>query len=574
MSRHLVILSCSATKIEDPAPVPAILRYDGPAYKVLRSFLRGSSWPGKLSVGVLSAEFGLIGGLAPIPHYDRRMDARRALDLRSKVTETLIEWGESHRNATFILGKDYLPAVNLDALSLRFEVAAGSIGFKLQRLSNLLADMRSAAIRPPIVSRERPLYFLPDWDDVLDVDFDFKRDAFSQLSRADRNQRHCVQLMLPARICDGVLVSLAQNQGAKGVLRRSMPTDVESLAPPNLRTHFGLANDQWVFGDCGAFTYANEPEPTITTEQALTLYDIYGFDLGASVDHIPLPFVTTEKGRRDLTLREQRRRVKITRDNAALFIALHRRRRCQFVPVGIIQGLTPAGFARQVPAYAEMGYEYVALGGLVPRSDADIVSIVEAVGRARSAMGNAGERLRVHLFGVFRPKIQPLLRKAGILSFDSATYFRKAWLRSNQNYLASDGQWYAAIRVPVLSDYRAKAQLQRSGIRESDVVELERNALSALHEFDRGARSLDSALAAVHRYDSLFQRSSEIEDLRAQYRQALKAQPWKRCNCAVCTALGIDVLIFRGSNRNKRRGAHNTLQLYRLLNGDHGSPVG
>lgn len=60
-------------------------------------------------------EFGLIGGLAPIPHYDRRMDARRALDLRTKVTQTLVEWGGSHGDATFILGKDYLPAVNRNA---------------------------------------------------------------------------------------------------------------------------------------------------------------------------------------------------------------------------------------------------------------------------------------------------------------------------------------------------------------------------------------------------------------------------------------------------------------------------
>jgi hypothetical protein len=519
---------------------------------------------------VLSAEFGLIGGLAPIPHYDRRMDARRALDLRTKVTQTLVEWGGSHGDATLILGKDYLPAVNLDALPLRFEIAEGPIGMKLQCLSQLLADMRSVPVRPPIVARDRPLYFLPDWDDVLDVDFDFKRDSFSHPTRADRKQRHCIQLMRPARICDGVLVSLAQNQGAKGVLRRSVPTDVESLAPPNLRMHFGLANDQWVFGDCGAFTYANEPEPTITTEQALTLYDIYGFDLGASVDHIPLPFIVTETGRRDLTVREQRRRVQITRDNAASFIELHRRRRCKFIPVGIIQGLTSTGYARQVAAYAEMGYEYVALGGLVPRSDADIVAIADAVARARKALGSSGQHMKVHLFGVFRPRIQGKLRSAGILSFDSATYFRKAWLRSNQNYLAADGQWYAAIRVPVLSDYRAQAKLQRSGISESDVVDLERKALGALHEFDRGTRSLESALTAVQRYDGLFERSSEIDDLRAQYRQTLKAQPWKRCSCAVCAALGIDVAIFRGSNRNKRRGAHNTLQLYRLLKRENG----
>lgn len=48
------------------------------------------------------------------------------------------------------------------------------------------------------------------------------------------------------------------------------------------------------------------------------------------------------------------------------------------------------------------------------------------------------------------------------------------------------------------------------------------------------------------------------EDLRDGYRTLLTDRPWEECDCTVCQDLGIDVAIFRGNNRNRRRGFHNT----------------
>jgi len=90
LSRHLVILGCSQKKLTSAGVLPAIERYNGPTYQVLRSFLRHSAWPGSLSVGVLSARYGLIGGLAPIEYYDQRMDWTPA-------TSWLI-WHDRHRS--------------------------------------------------------------------------------------------------------------------------------------------------------------------------------------------------------------------------------------------------------------------------------------------------------------------------------------------------------------------------------------------------------------------------------------------------------------------------------------------
>lgn len=285
--------------------------------------------------------------------------------------------------------------------------------------------------------------------------------------------------MRPRRLCDGVLVSLAQNLGTKGLLRRVGTSDRSSLTPKPVRQHFKLCADQWAFGDCGAFSYVNEERPTISVEQAVSLYDLYEFDLGASVDHIPAPEIITPTGKKALSDGARRKRVRLTRENAGRFIRLHRERGARFIPVGVVQGLGPRSYARQIGEYVEMGYRHLALGGLVPRSDADARAIVRAV---QAAAQQCKHRPWIHLLGIFRPSLQPYFRELGIGSFDSATYFRKAWLRSDQNYLGADGRWYAAIRVPPLRDPRTKKRLGESGVDEVKLAKLEAAALQQLRQ--------------------------------------------------------------------------------------------
>ena len=111
-------------------------------------------------------------------------------------------------------------------------------------------------------------------------------------------------------------------------------------------------------------------------------------------------------------------------------------------------------------------FETVGIGGLVPRTDKEILEVVRALNKERS---NRGAEPWIHLFGVYRPKIHRQLREFGATSFDSATYFRKAWLRSDQNYLDPDGRsWHAAIRIPMTSDPRTRNRLRRVMHNHSD----------------------------------------------------------------------------------------------------------
>jgi hypothetical protein len=66
-------------------------------------------------------------------------------------------------------------------------------------------------------------------------------------------------------------------------------------------------------------------------------------------------------------------------------------------------------------------------------------------------------------------------------------------------------------------------------------------------------------------FDQNFERIYSLNKLRTLYNDVLTEKPWKKCTCAVCKDAGVEVIIFRGNNRNRRRGFHNTYVFYNLL---------
>ncbi|HLY89074.1 MAG TPA: hypothetical protein VKQ27_08825 [Acetobacteraceae bacterium] len=88
----LLIMSCCATKRPNPAPMPAIDRYDGPMWQTLRARLAelpaavAAMRSGELVVRVLSAQHGFIPVDIAILPYEQRLTSRRADDLLSMCT--------------------------------------------------------------------------------------------------------------------------------------------------------------------------------------------------------------------------------------------------------------------------------------------------------------------------------------------------------------------------------------------------------------------------------------------------------------------------------------------------------
>jgi hypothetical protein len=133
-------MSCSQRKVHNSDVIPAIERYDGPAFRVLRKYFKDIGDP-YLSVYVLSAKFGVISGRRRIANYDRKMSEQRATSLRRRAVRKIkfVLRNRKYREAFFIGSQNYLRAIEpLDQFELCFTAAKGKPGQKLRSLHDWL----------------------------------------------------------------------------------------------------------------------------------------------------------------------------------------------------------------------------------------------------------------------------------------------------------------------------------------------------------------------------------------------------------------------------------------------------
>jgi hypothetical protein len=204
-----------------------------------------------------------------------------------------------------------------------------------------------------------------------------------------------------------------------------------------------------------------------------------------------------------------------------------------------------------------MGYSYIALGGMVPLKSHEIMSVLEAVSEKRKP------QTRLHLFGVTRLDHVREFASHGVVSFDSTSPLRQAFKDDRDNYYTPD-RTYVAIRVPQVDvNPKMKIKVLSGEVNQGDAFRLETKCLKALDEFDRGRHRREDVLQVLHEYQQLF--GAERKSNSAAYEELLKEKPWKKCPCAICSELGIHVVIFRGAERNRRRGFHNLFVTYETL---------
>ncbi len=239
------------------------------------------------------------------------------------------------------------------------------------------------------------------------------------------------------------------------------------------------------------------------------------------------------------------------------FLELHRKSKFDFVPIGVAQGWSNESYSAAVVALQKMGYRKIAIGGLVPLKTADILAVMQAVSLVRKPT------TEFHLLGVTRLEHSRRLRGWGVTSFDSTSPLRQAWMDDRDNYYAPS-RTYVAVRVPqVDGNPRLKAQIFAGTVDGRRARVLERNALKALQSYDAGNAPLGSTVEAVMEYASLCK--PDEDHRRTDYTETLGDMPWKDCGCDICNDIGINVVLFRGAERNRRRGFHNLHVFYNNL---------
>lgn len=309
-----------------------------------------------------------------------------------------------------------------------------------------------------------------------------------------------------------------------------------------------------IMGDCGAFSYVDDPKPRYEALQTLSFYKDLGFDIGVTVDHLIVKTVkVSDKERRPLTDAEKEERWNLTIENAKKMFDEAQKTRYEGIRlIGITQGWDEESYARGIRELLEHGFNYVGLGGLAKKPTITIQKVLFRVHKEikehlkeRREKIHYWPRIGLHLFGVARKDLFTTMLQCGVTSFDSASPLRMAWTSGTKNYMMNE-HFYTAIRIREARNEKEKLQ--------------EKIVFQKLKEFAQRRVTADEFAAILKDYDPKGFSFREKDVLRT-----LKDKPWEKCDCPICTEIGLHVCIFRGCERNMRRGFHNVYHFHKIL---------
>lgn len=250
-------------------------------------------------------------------------------------------------------------------------------------------------------------FYFPDSQDLVSPTYDFQHDEYSPLRVRQRDDLYAHEI-LDTPPYSGVLVSKSIVDGAMKGAGKYTSAQRACLYRLGVERFFRLPKGVESLGDNGAFNYVDELVPPVTVEETLDFYVGCGFDAGVSVDHIifgydplaPLDDV-------DPAWAERRR---ITLRLAEEFITRVSEQNLNLQPVGAAQGWSPASFADSVEQLQKMGYQRIALGGMVPLKTKDILDCLQEIDRIRLPA------TELHLLGVTRVESMDLFSDFGVTS--------------------------------------------------------------------------------------------------------------------------------------------------------------
>ena len=400
-------------------------------------------------------------------------------------------------------------------------------------------------------------FYFPDSQDLVSPTYDFIHDEYSPLRVRQRDDRYAHEV-LGERPYDGILVSKAIVDGSVKGSGKYSEAQRNRLYRLGVQKFFRLPAGVETLGDCGAFNYATEDEPPYTVDEVLDFYVGCGFRSGVSIDHVILAY---DRDATDETAdADWKRRQAISLDFGERFLAASRQYdSALFGPVGAAQGWSPASYARSVAELQAMGYQRIALGGMVPLKTPDILDCLKAIDDVRTP------ETELHLLGVTRVDTMDEFAEHGVTSFDSTSPFRQSFMDDRKNYHTAETE-YVAVRVPQVDGNPAlKRAILAGKVSGRAAVEAERETLAALRGLDAGTHTVNEALDALANYEVVSQPGKKT--YRDHYARTLHAAPWRACPCKLCAELGVEIIIFRGTERNKRRGFHNLSVLERKMRG-------
>jgi len=402
-------------------------------------------------------------------------------------------------------------------------------------------------------------FYFPDSHDFVDPSFDFEKETNNEHRVIQRDDKYAHEIF-SSPVYDGILVSKAIVEGLSGVKGRYSVAQRQRFFREGIYRFFRLPKHYSTMGDCGAFSYAKEERPPYSVEDVAEFYTNSGMTYGIAMDHIIFDYEsdTVKKPKIiDERLRECKRRAELNTENASKFFNIAKSE--PFTPYGVAHGWNPSSYAKSVDSLQNMGYDRIALGGMIPLKTKDILEILIKVDEVRNL------RTQFHLLGINRLDHIATFYKYGVTSFDSTSPLMQGLKDDKFNYHMSDHK-YTSIAVPQVDANNTMRKLVAKGqVNQEQAIKLERACLECIIKYDRNEIGKDEVLNTLCDYEKLYLQDAHKNTRRHLMDKVLTDKPWNRCECEICNDIGIHVVLKRAAARNRRRGFHNLYVSYNKI---------
>ena len=145
----------------------------------------------------------------------------------------------------------------------------------------------------------------------------------------------------------------------------------------------------------------------------------------------------------------------------------------------------------------------------------------------------------------------------GVTSFDSTSAFRQAFMDDRKNYHTRRPLVRRHPRPPSRRQPDAEASYPRRQGEPEGRPGGRARALKALRAFDGGSASLADCLQALRPTKRSAMPGAQAKVVPVGVRGDSGCSALESCPCSLCRLHGVEIAIFRGTERNKRRGFHN-----------------
>jgi len=150
-AEYMLIVSCSKQKTPVYGKRPAIQVYDGPIYRALRKRLNCLDLS-LVDICIISAKYGLITAGSTIEHYDCKMTAERAVELRDVVLSEIIKMIQSRSYKEILVNLGSVYRVTIDGIEkyvpsgTQLTFTSGGIGQKTSQTISWLERVAFAGL--------------------------------------------------------------------------------------------------------------------------------------------------------------------------------------------------------------------------------------------------------------------------------------------------------------------------------------------------------------------------------------------------------------------------------------------